>query len=303
MSNAIVSFEFEGHSVRGFDWQGEPHFIGNEVAAALGYAFPKDAVSDHCKALKLFKSVDLALLGIKCGPRGMNVIPERDVYRLVMRSNLPTAIAFEEKVVGEILPSIRKTGGYGTLPNHSKEALAHIHNLAEEVRLLVDRRIREAILIANGHGSLIRQEKAPEPSPSEDPIITANQLQQASRLFQSLYRTATLNGSRHSDAVLTSNAQVLEATGVNLRERSGGQLTSTGKPFDGRELINAIRGGKKQGVTRGHLTRTFNGRYRAADLDEMLQPLVQSGEIAVQTMRTSRRGAPSKIYTIVELTA
>ncbi|MFT8354603.1 MAG: phage antirepressor KilAC domain-containing protein [Gluconobacter japonicus] len=111
-SNAIVSFVFEGHEVRGFEYAGEPCFVGNEVAAALGYASPKDAVSAHCKSLKLLKSGELTLLGIPCGPRGMNIIPERDVYRLVMRSNLPTAEAFEEKVVGEILPSIRKTGGY-----------------------------------------------------------------------------------------------------------------------------------------------------------------------------------------------
>jgi len=112
MNNAIVSFAFEGHEVRGFEYAGEPYFVGNEVAAALGYANPKNAVATHCKSLKLLKSLESGLLGIPCGPRGMNIIPERDVYRLVMRSNLPTAEAFEEKVVGEILPSIRKTGGY-----------------------------------------------------------------------------------------------------------------------------------------------------------------------------------------------
>jgi phage antirepressor YoqD-like protein len=46
----------------------------------------------------------------------MTVIAERDVYRLVMRSKLPGAERFEEWVVGEVLPSIRKTGGYGGAP-------------------------------------------------------------------------------------------------------------------------------------------------------------------------------------------
>lgn len=124
-SNSIVAFSFEGHEVRGFEYDAEPHFVGNEVAAALGYASPKDAVAAHCKALKLLKSGELALLGIKCGPRGMNIIPERDVYRLVMRSNLPTAEAFEEQVVGEILPAIRKTGGYmAAAPEETPEELA-----------------------------------------------------------------------------------------------------------------------------------------------------------------------------------
>lgn len=44
------------------------------------------------------------------------IIPERDVYRLVMRSKLPAAERFEEKVVGEVLPTIRRTGGYGATP-------------------------------------------------------------------------------------------------------------------------------------------------------------------------------------------
>jgi len=43
----------------------------------------------------------------------MTIIPERDVYRLIMRSKLPAAERFEEWVVGEVLPEIRKTGSYG----------------------------------------------------------------------------------------------------------------------------------------------------------------------------------------------
>jgi prophage antirepressor-like protein len=111
-SGEIVSFAFEGSNVRAFDYQGEPCFIGNEVAAALGYSDPNYAVRTHCKALKLLKAGETPGLGIEVPPRGMNIIPERDVYRLVMRSKLPSAESFEEKVVAEILPAIRKTGGY-----------------------------------------------------------------------------------------------------------------------------------------------------------------------------------------------
>ena len=46
--------------------------------------------------------------------RGALIIPERDLYRLIMRSKLPVAERFEEWVVGEVLPAIRKTGGYST---------------------------------------------------------------------------------------------------------------------------------------------------------------------------------------------
>lgn len=43
----------------------------------------------------------------------MKIIPESDVYRLVMRSNLPNAERFQDWVVEEVLPSIRRAGGYG----------------------------------------------------------------------------------------------------------------------------------------------------------------------------------------------
>jgi hypothetical protein len=47
------------------------------------------------------------------GSQLTKIIPERDVYRLIMRSKLPTAERFEEWVVGEVLPTIRRTGSYG----------------------------------------------------------------------------------------------------------------------------------------------------------------------------------------------
>lgn len=127
-SNNIVAFSFENHSVRGFEYRGEAHFIGNEVTDALGYTNASKALNDHCKALKKLnynESLEMGLTKQGKNLRGISIIPERDVYRLVMRSNLPTAEAFEEKVVGEILPAIRKTGGYMVAaPEETPEQLA-----------------------------------------------------------------------------------------------------------------------------------------------------------------------------------
>ncbi|MBF0877271.1 phage antitermination protein [Gluconobacter cerevisiae] len=113
MSNAIISFNFEGVQVQAVNRNGDAWFVGMEVTAALGYADTDQAIRNHCKAAENLKPVELTGLGISAkSPRGLKLIPERDLYRLVMNSQKPTAIAFEEKVVGEILPSIRKTGGY-----------------------------------------------------------------------------------------------------------------------------------------------------------------------------------------------
>lgn len=66
------------------------------------------------------------------GQQSVNVIPERDVYRLIMRSRLATAERFEEWVVGTILPSIRRTGGYTTSGNAVPDAVAVLRDLLTE---------------------------------------------------------------------------------------------------------------------------------------------------------------------------
>lgn len=94
---------------------GEPWFVANDVASALGYAVPKKAVIDHCKYAEIFKGTDSVPL--TDSPRGISIIPESDVYRLIMRSNLPNAERFQDWVVEEVLPSIRKTGNYSMVPS------------------------------------------------------------------------------------------------------------------------------------------------------------------------------------------
>lgn len=123
--DTMTSFNFESTSIRVVNRNGEAWFVGSEVARALGYSDTDQAIRKHCKAAENCKPVDLTGLGIKSqSPRGLTLIPERDVYRLVMRSKLPSAEQFEEKVVSEVLPSIRKTGGYMvSIPNETPEQI------------------------------------------------------------------------------------------------------------------------------------------------------------------------------------
>jgi anti-repressor protein len=110
MSNLMVPFSFGDAPIRAMLIDGEPHFVARDVAAALGYAAPDKAVRDHCKG-----ATD-SVAPTAGGMQRVRVIPERDVYRLVMRSKLPSAERFEEWVVGEVLPRIRKTGSYNAAP-------------------------------------------------------------------------------------------------------------------------------------------------------------------------------------------
>lgn len=86
--------------------QGEPWFVASDVAKALGYEKPNNAVNDHCKKVNKFSYPNSGQL------QPYNIIPESDVYRLVMRSNLPKAIEFQDWICEEVIPSLRKTGGY-----------------------------------------------------------------------------------------------------------------------------------------------------------------------------------------------
>ena len=96
--------------IRTITKDGEPWFVANEVAEILGYTNPQKAIRDHCKYVKLFSKNESFTL--TSNPYGINLIPERDIYRLVMRSKLPAAEQFEEWVVGSVLPAIRKDGMY-----------------------------------------------------------------------------------------------------------------------------------------------------------------------------------------------
>ena len=103
----LISKAFEGHDIRIItDQQGEPWFVAADIARALGYNDADQAIRRHCKG------VTKAPVETTGGMQRASIIPERDVYRLVMRSKLESAERFEEWVVGEVLPSIRKHGGY-----------------------------------------------------------------------------------------------------------------------------------------------------------------------------------------------
>lgn len=93
-------------SVRTLDDNGVILFCANDVARALGYARPKDAISAHCKgAVKRRFLTD-------GGEQEMSFISESDLYRLMFSSKLESAEKFTDWVTSEVLPSIRKNGGY-----------------------------------------------------------------------------------------------------------------------------------------------------------------------------------------------
>lgn len=92
--------------VRTVEIDGKPYFVGTDVAKALGYSNPRKAIIDHCKGVTKRDTPTSS------GIQSMSYINEGDLYRLIMKSKLPSAEKFESWVMDEVLPTIRKTGSY-----------------------------------------------------------------------------------------------------------------------------------------------------------------------------------------------
>ena len=93
--------------VRTAEIDGKTYFVAKDVANALGYSNPRDAISRHCKGVVKHDS-------FKEGGQEISLIPEGDIYRLVIKSQLPNAERFECWVFDEVIPSIRENGAYMT---------------------------------------------------------------------------------------------------------------------------------------------------------------------------------------------
>ena len=91
---------------------GKEYFPATEIAKILGYSNPHDAIIRHCKkeGLVIHEGVLNAGLGEQIVSK--KYIDEGNLYRLIIKSNLPQAEIFERWVFDEVIPSIRKIGSY-----------------------------------------------------------------------------------------------------------------------------------------------------------------------------------------------
>ncbi len=124
MSNELQVFNYmEQHQIRTTVIDGEPWFIGKDVANALGYKNPQEAVREHVDD----EDKGVSEILTPGGKQKMPVINESGMYSLIFASKLPTAKQFKRWVTSEVLPSIRKSGMYLT----DKAADAYMHSPEE----------------------------------------------------------------------------------------------------------------------------------------------------------------------------
>lgn len=143
----IQTFNFENQQVRTVEIENEPYFVGKDVAEILGYERPTKAIQDHVdEEDKLMSQIRTSGQN-----RNMVLINESGLYSLILSSKLPNAKKFKRWVTSEVLPAIRKHGGYLT-EQKLEEALLNpdtLINLATQLkqeregRLIAEQRVNE----------------------------------------------------------------------------------------------------------------------------------------------------------------
>lgn len=94
--------------IRAIEIDGEPWFVGKDVATALGYSNPRDALAKHVDS----EDKRVSQIATPSGVQEMTIINQSGLYSLVLSSKLPDAKKFRRWVTADVLPSIRKHGGY-----------------------------------------------------------------------------------------------------------------------------------------------------------------------------------------------
>lgn len=145
MNEIQVFNNTEFGEIRTVEIDNEVWFVGKDIAETLGYTNPSKALNDHVDIEDKLNNETLSSLG----QRGGWLINESGVYALVFNSKLPKAKEFKKWVTHDVLPSIRKTGGYRIphtvggqiqlLAQGYTELAQEVHEFKEEVNTKIDK--------------------------------------------------------------------------------------------------------------------------------------------------------------------
>lgn len=257
MNDIQVFSNVEFGSVRTIEIDGEPHFVGRDVAMVLGYSNPSDAIS---------KRVDDEDKGVaKCdtpgGMQEMTVINESGLYSLVFSSKLSTAKKFKKWITSEVIPSIRKTGSYG-IPQMSQSEL--ILKIAQN-NLELEKRIAGAESKANAVSQRLDNVLDVFTQPTAE-----NWKEETNRIINSMIHEYNLNYGcfrrRLYDELEGISGCDLHRRQHNLKKR----MECAGATYAERQavtLIDIIAKDEKlkaifDGIVRKYKIRYANGEYR-----------------------------------------
>lgn len=203
-TNQITRFDFHGANVRVLtDEHDETWFVGKDVATILGYKDTFDALKKHVdkedKQNRQNASFD--------SPRGMTIINESGLYSLILSSKLPQAREFKHWVTSEVLPSIRKHGGYMA----GQEAMSPEQMLAASMRWLESRIAEQQGQIASQQAQLDAQ--APKVL-FADAVSTSKRCILVGELAKILRQNGVDMGEKRLFAWLREHGYLMQRNGV-----------------------------------------------------------------------------------------
>ena len=149
MSELEIFNNEEFGQVRSIEVEGEPYFVAKDIAIALGYSNPRKAIIDH---------VDEEDKGVtKCdtlgGAQEITIINESGLYSLILSSKLPSAKEFKRWITSDVLPKIRKTGGY--INNDDLFINTYLPFADDTTKLL----FKSTLQVINNQNKLIEEQK------------------------------------------------------------------------------------------------------------------------------------------------
>lgn len=127
----------------------EPYFVGKDIAIILGYAEPRSAISKKIDE----EDKGVAKIETPSGTQEMTIINESGLYSLILSSKLPNAKKFKRWVTSEVLPKIRKTGGY--VNNDDLFINTYLPFVDDATKLL----FKQTLNVINKQNELIEQQK------------------------------------------------------------------------------------------------------------------------------------------------
>mgnify|MGYP000407144767 FL=1 len=162
--------------IRTVEISGEPWFVGKDVAEILGYTNPNEAIQDHVDDDEKLNSKMLSSVKIDLGQRGGWLINESGLYSLILSSKLPNAKAFKKWVTSEVLPSIRKHGGYisGQAEMSPEELMARALQVAQKT--LEEREARISLLTAENSVLTVEKQMLQPKADYFDELVDRNLL-------------------------------------------------------------------------------------------------------------------------------
>lgn len=191
----------------------KPYFMASDIAKALGYARPNDAVSRHCRATVKHSTP------ISGKIQKVNFIPEGDMYRLIAHSKLPSAERFESWIFDEVLPTIRRTGGY--INNVDLMVNTYFSDIPDDQKVLVKGLMTNITALQNKNSALN----------NENDLLARKNLEWADRpLINALVRAyATSVGNNFAKAWNDFKKELLYKHSINLNSRITNYLNTSGK--------------------------------------------------------------------------